>query len=270
MFIEYNKEDDNTIKKQSDRCLCMNYDIVTDKSTNKQYYVLPKNKRRCANKSEPGKLFCNKHKNCASFLRKYTSGYEPKYEPLAWQHPYVEGSHNCYSYFLNDKLDSVKEKCHELCLKKHKTGCPKKVEACGDLKPQPGNHNLLLKDGNLKNKKRVYKCGEMEKKILSDNPSLYKAGLTEKCKKQHYKGAMVIDPNHTFHFYRQDSSGRWSHKPGTLAISDIDADKKHIYVPHYANRDYSKDRKNDEPINYTDFCGYYCVPINKYLDTHSL
>ena len=63
--------------------------------------------------------------------------------------------------FLNDRLDSVKEKCHELCLKKHKTGCPKKIEACGDLKPQPGNHHLLLKDGNLKNKKPMHwKIGE--------------------------------------------------------------------------------------------------------------
>ena len=54
---------------------------------------------------------------------------------------------------------------------------------------------------------------------------------------------MVVDPHNTFHFYRQNPDGTWSHKPGTAPISNIDADGKTIYVPHFANRDYSKERK---------------------------
>lgn len=272
MVFEYNKKDDNTITKQKKRCLCIDYDVIVDKKNNKEYYSLENNKgkRRCNHNAEKGKHFCKKHRNCASFLRKYTSGYEPKYEPLEWVHPYVESSHNCYSYFLDDKAKNISEKCEELCIKNHKEGCPKKIKECGDLKPQPGNHYLLLKDGNLDNKKREFQCPKMEKKIMADNPSLYKTTLTQKCGKNHYKGAMVVDPEHTFHFYRQNIDGSWSHKPGTLPVTNVDADNKHIYVPHFANRDYSNEKKSRKPINYTSFCGYYCVPVNDYLDTNAI
>ena len=77
------------------------------------------------------------------------------------------------------------------------------------------------------------------KKILKDNPIIYKEKLTKKCKKGYYKGSMVADPGNTFHFYRQDPDGTWSHKPGTLPITKLDADKLPIYTPYTSNRDYS-------------------------------
>ena len=43
---------------------------------------------------------------------------------------------------------------------------------------------------------------------------------------------MVTDPGNTFHFYRQDPDGSWSHKPGTLTNNKSDADKLPIYTPY--------------------------------------
>ena len=76
------------------------------------------------------------------------------YKPKKWSHPYIEGSHNCYAYFLSDKSDSIQIKCKELCLQNNKKGCPKKIDECQDLIPQPGDHYLLNKYGNLKKEKK--------------------------------------------------------------------------------------------------------------------
>ena len=41
---------------------------------------------------------------------------------------------------------------------------------------------------------------------------------------------MVVAPLHTFHFYRQNRDGTWSHKPGTMKVTDVDADNNKIYI----------------------------------------
>lgn len=266
IMVKFHKEDDDTIKNQKNRCMCIDYD-----SQNIQNELHHNSEsRRCSNNAEKGSYFCKKHHNCVNFLRKFTSGSEIDYNPKNWNHPYIEGSHNCYSYFLDDKSQSVKHKCQELCLKKHKNGCPKKISECGDLKPQPGDFKLMLKKGSLKHKKRDYNCPDMESKILRDNPNVVKSAFLNKCPPNYYKGAMVVDPKNTFHFYRQDKDGLWSHKPGTLPVTNLDASNRKIYIPHFSNRNYSDDRSNEDKINYTAFCGYYCIPINEYLDTYSI
>ena len=76
---------------------------------------------------------------------------------------------------------------------------------------------------------------------------------------------MVVDPDNTYHFYRQNNNATWDHKPGISKISDIDANGNKIYIPHFANRDYTDNKNDDDAINYTHFCGYYCVPENTYI-----
>jgi len=66
----------------------------------------------------------------------------------------------------------------------------------------------------------------------------------------------------TFHFYRQDNNGYWSHKPGISSVANKDSDNKLIYVPHFANRDYRKE-DDDDSLFYNEFCGYYCIPSNQ-------
>jgi len=262
IMYSFYKEDDNTHTKEKDRCMCVDYDVKNNSFNmeNNQDY------RRCKHKAINGSNFCQKHQKCMNYLKLFTNNNEKSYDlDEEWKHPYIEGTHNCYSYFLDDKQKSLKEKCHKLCLKEG-DNCPRKIKKCGNFKPQPGDYYLLMRDGHLKNKKRDYQCDKMEKKIFQDNPNLKKTSFFERCPQNYYKGAMVVDPNHTFHFYRQNKNGLWSHKPGTMRITDLDADNKQIPIPHFSNRDYSH---KPNKINYTNFCGYYCIPGNNYLKTNS-
>lgn len=268
MYKKYLKlgDDDatNNKKKQIKLCKCLDYK-VKDSNSNLQNKDVELSK--CNNKTVNGSDFCEEHQNCMGFLRKSLSGYEMPYKPKKWSHPYIEGSHNCYAYFLNDKSDSIQIKCKELCLQNNKKGCPKKIDECQDLIPQPGDHYLLNKFGNLKKKERKYTCPNMHNKIVSDNPHIKPVPFLQKCPRKHYKGAMVVDRGNTFHFYRQNKDGSWSHKPGVLPVTNKDASGKKIYVPHFADRDYS-DRPRDNPISYNDFCGYYCLPLDSYIETN--
>lgn len=254
----------NSIGGSMKTCECVDYDIINNQYS-LQYNPTAKN---CKNQPEEGSKFCSKHKNCPNFMKTIVSGYEHDYDPNKWKHPYIEGSHNCYTYFLNDQIRAVKDRCNELC-NKFGYKCPKKIEQCSNLKPQPGHYSNLLNKGNLDMGHNKYNCPLMEGRIMGDNETIKKVGFGEKCPKYHYKGAMVVDPGHTYHFYRQNKDGSWSHKPGTLPVTNKDASDKVIYVPHNADRNYNKNNSNDG-IDYVDFCGYYCIPNNKYVNTHSI
>ena len=225
---------------------------------------------------------CSAYNSCRRILGRSLSGYEPNYMPEDWNDPLVEGTHNCYMYFLNDQKDTLQKKCLKMCKDKGKsedTCKKKKQELCSNLKPQPGDYAYLK--GNFKGNRRIYSCPAMVDKVLKDN---YKKGtknsniihwdnlthhqqFIKKCPKDHYKGVLVVHPGNTYHFYRQDKSGKFSHKQGTLSVEDKDASKKPIYVPHLSDMNYSKG--SDSGINYTDFCGYMCVPTNEHKDTHA-
>jgi hypothetical protein len=264
-------DDDNTINNQKGRCMCIDYKINNEGNFSTKHN---EKMHRCKNHKDGNSDFCKYHKQCNSFLRNFLSGYEPEYsesELEKWKHPYIEGSHNCYSYFLNNPVEAIKDSCEGICLKKNKKGCPKKIDECRDFIPQPGDHYLLKRDGNLNNKSRVYKCDTMEQKILSDNSSVFKVPFHKKCPKNYYKGSMVVDTDHTFHFYRQNKDGTWSHKPGTLPVTNKDANGDLIHIPHFAARDYSDgDNEDEDAINYNDFCGYYCIPSTEYSNKNSV
>ena len=143
-------------------------------------------------------------------------------------------------------------------VKKNNTckGTPKK---CSKLKPQPGKiSNRIINRFN---------CNSMTRNILSDNPSIKPCSFYEKCPKGYYKGAMVIEKNKTYHFYRQDNNVLWSHKPGILSVTNLDASNNVIYVPHLCDKDYKKNK--DKGIKYNEFCSYFCVPINILIKTKS-
>lgn len=212
---------------------------------------------------------CREYNSCKKMFMKAMSGSEPNYDPDSWSSPIIEGSHNCYTYFLNDQLPEVARKCRTLCKKKN--NCKKKISECSKLKPQPGH--LASRRGDKKLKNRKFTCKDMTKKILADNYNkklgksvIHPVPFMVKCPKHHYKGAVVVDPNETYHFYRQDSNVRWSHKQGTLRVENVDASGKPIYAPHLADMNYNKAGKSGG-INYSEFCNYMCVPNNNYLDT---
>ena len=60
---------------------------------------------------------------------------------------------------------------------------------------------------------------------------MYLAKFDKRCKKGFSKGFIVLDDkasDQDYHFYRQDNSGYWSHKPGRREAIDYDALKKKI------------------------------------------
>ena len=249
-------------KNKVGTCKCIDY--YTDENNNNFVKQVRKksgaiHEVKCNRKVKSNSHFCEKHQECPDFLKRFTNQSEPEYDPSRWSHPFIEGSHNCYAYFLDSIFDNLIKKCEKMCKKKSGTSCPKKIKECRSLIPQPGDDYLMNSTGSLKSKSYKYSCKEMEQKIKNDNPEIKKSELIKKCKKNSFKGAMVVDPGNTFHFYRQNKDGTWSHKPGTLPITNLDSDKLPIYTPFTANRDYAKPGDSD-PINYTGFCGYYCIP----------
>jgi len=256
------KGDPTLDPNNNDKCKCVDY---KSNGSNIPYSELEITK--CNKDVVFGSDFCLEHKNCGNFLKKFTTGYEPEYNPDSWSTPSIEGSHNCYAYFLDGQKQSIKTKCEEACHVHNQTGCPKKIPECQNMIPQPGDYYLLNKYGNLKKKDTDYTCPNMHNKIMADNPHIKPIGLLNKCPKNHFKGAMVVDFKKTFHFYRQNGDGTWSHKPGILPVTNLDSNGKKIYIPHFADRNYIKPNKNNH-INYTDFCGYYCIPKNDYYGSN--
>ena len=169
---------------------------------------------------------------------------------------FPKGSHNCYAYFLDAPNRSLTVKCEEIC--SGKENCPGRDNTCRDLIPQPGDASLLLKEGSTKSKTREYLCPDMINRIKADNPKITQVNFTDKCPANYYKGTMVVDHKNTFHFYRLNSNGVWSHKPGITSVKTEDATGKPIVVPHFADRNYKRTGSSD--INYNDFCGYFCIP----------
>ena len=205
---------------------------------------------------------CEEYTHCKKKYSEFMGGYEPHYNPEKWNPPTILNSHNCYTYFLNDEVLYTINKCKIECSKNNNCN-NSKIEECRQFKPQPGYYAKMVGAPY----KKEYTCLNMRKNILNDNPDIKISSFTEKCPTNYYKGAMVIDPNNTYHFYRQDSNMRWSHKPGTNKVTNLDASNKPIYNPQYADRDYKKSKKNG--LNYTKFCNYFCIPKNSHIDTNA-
>lgn len=70
------------------------------------------------------------------------------------------------------------------------------------------------------------------------------------------KVALVVDPGTDYHWYRLDSSGMWSHKPGGTQATNLDNSGNPITNPETANR-------CGTWLCYTDFCGYLCSCSDK-------
>lgn len=258
----------NTILVKQDKdCNC--FDDKQNKKPKRNY-------KKCIKKNNTKK--CEKYNFCKNKFSEFMSGSEPNYNPDYWSDPLIENSHNCYAYFLDDHIPAVKKDCKDTCANSNNANCIN--NKCGDFKPQPGD--CAHENGRIKKRARQYSCNKIEEAVLEDNtdPKTNKKniiklnrddnkGFTYKCPPKYYKGALVVDPNHTYHFYRQDSNVRFSHKQGTLPVENIDASKNPIYAPHLSDLNYNKKKKKNG-INYTKFCSYMCIPKNSHLNTCAL
>ena len=152
------------------------------------------------------------------------SGSELKYDPNKYNKNYnIKNSHNCYSYALGKIVNDL------------------------DSKAQPGyasgfNHIT----GN------DYNCKSFRKRLKKDSPGSYLEKFDNSCLPGFYKIFLALDPKNDYHWYRQDKSMYWSHKPGSTDVIDIDAEGKKIKNPLKSNR-------NFKHRNYYKPCFFACI-----------
>ena len=150
------------------------------------------------------------------------SGSETDYDPVKWnKNDKIRTTNNCFSYAVNK--------------------FPLKTF---DSKSQPG---LASGYKHLND----YKCKYFKERIQKDVPSAYIETFDNRCIPGFYKIFLTYGDD-DYHFYKQNSDGYWSDKPGSTDVHNVDASNKRITNPAYANRNY-------ESLNYDVPCFYACV-----------
>ena len=171
------------------------------------------------------------------------SGSEPERNDDAWSNDdALRESHNCLAYAMNAVNDTMVEKC-------------KTTEGCSVSFPQPGYAAGFSGFKRTKDKG----CIDMVLRMWGDNPKVKATTFYKKCPVGTSKIALIVDPKRDYHYLRQDPDGYWSHKPGAMKVTSLDASGRPIIRPDRALFIY---KYRDEPLTYTKFCGYYCVPRN--------
>jgi len=211
-----------TIKKRKVRCQCTS---------------------SCKNPPLDNSPFCAEHiKFCPS--KSPISGYEPEFNPAIYnKHKGVKESLNCFAYAFDWRHLPKTKKCT-------KNSCPIPF-------PQPGRASGYPKWSKVKGKR----CPDLMARLLGDVPDLKITSFEKKCPSKTSKIALVVDEDEDYHFYRQDSNGYWSHKPGATEVTHLDATNRPIYNPELASRHYL-----DSNLNYDQFCSYLCVPKGRKLN----
>lgn len=188
-----------------------------------------------------GSLFCKNHAGCPASPR---SGAEPPYAPETWNDDEATyKSMNCYAYAFDFRNPDLINECRR-----------NNGQDCRKYFPQPG---ALHGDRNVLNAVDRRNCPVVEHLIKSDVPDIEKSDFHSKCGAGKSKIALVVDPGEDYHFYRLDPDGYWSHKDGSNKVKRFDALRRRIFNPAGASRDY---RWQGSDLNYSDFCGFYCVP----------
>ncbi len=136
----------------------------------------------------------------------------PRYEPRRWNdHPTIQHGSNCYAYANN--------------------------QVAGDF-PQPGYY---ARGQHL----RTMDSEEIRAAACRDGLLPVFDVRTDLDPGQGWYVALAVAPGWDYHWYRQDESGRWSHKPGRAGVTDLDNSGNLILDPRQANRG-----------PYTEFCSY--------------
>ena len=163
------------------------------------------------------------------------NGSEPKFDAKKWNDNLkIKKTHNCYAYMLDIINEDFKQK------------------------PQPGYASgySYLSDDDIR------ACDRMFERIKADNPSTIRTSSQKRCPPGYRKGYMAVDPGDVsergtdYHFYRLDSSGYWSHKPGATNAKIDNSNGKKIIEPHKISR-------ASNSHNYKKSCGYFCFDPKK-------
>jgi hypothetical protein len=174
------------------------------------------------------------------------SGAEPKINLESWnKNSNLKESHNCFSYAMNAIDDKLIKDCND-------------TQDCNVGFHQPGYASGY---GHF-SEKHEKGCNDMVSRLWGDNPDVRPIEFEQRCHGKTSKIALIVDPKRDYHFLRQDSNGMWSHKPGAMDVTTKDASGRPILRPDRALFIY---KNHKDPLQYTKFCGYYCVPRGKPL-----
>jgi hypothetical protein len=135
----------------------------------------------------------------------------PAYQPAFWNvYSDILRNNNCYNYSNNKRTDTF---------------------------AQPGRASGQMYT--------ALTCAAVEPAAVADG--IVKLVGTD-CEDGKNKIALVVAPDMDYHWYRMDSNGYWSHKPGGTAATNLDNSGNIITNPETADRG-----------AYTDFCCYFCT-----------
>jgi hypothetical protein len=131
----------------------------------------------------------------------------PLYEPGWWNDGgQKQLRNNCYNYGSNHRTDTFRQVA----------GGSQPGAAAGAMYTSltgPAVRTAAVADG------------------LIDSP-----GANNKCPGEGHLVALVIAPNVDFHWYRKGRTGRWTHKPGSTPVTDVDNSNALITDPRTADR----------------------------------
>jgi len=185
----------------------------------------------------------NYSKNYVNYNTKYTKNNNatdcllamPEFTPDPWNSPVNQPYNNCYAYVFDD-------------LRSDRT-----------TKPQPGD---ILGVPSIPSEE--FSCPRLQNAIHNDYPSdsywlppndQGQSAAETPCACGYYKAFLALDEtpgNKDYHFWRQDRSGYYSHKPGDLAATNRDGNGNLITNPLTASR-----RVGD--FNYSTPCSFFCI-----------
>lgn len=136
----------------------------------------------------------------------------PVYEPEWWNVATRQPRNNCYNYSTNYRTDTF---------------------------AQPGKASGAMYS--------ALTCDEVKRGALADE-LLEAAANDNKCPSKGHLVALVIWPGRDYHWYRKGKDGKWSHKPGQTAVTNLDNSGNVIVDPRHADRG-----------GYTQFCTFMIV-----------
>ncbi|GGD36198.1 RHS repeat-associated core domain-containing protein [Pseudoxanthomonas indica] len=152
----------------------------------------------------------------------------PSYKPSFWNDGgHIQGTNNCYSY----AADRPENPASQL---------PRPFPYL----PQPGEWSGRPFESLT--------CRSIIRAAVSDG--MTKPDSKGNCPSCTHKVYLVVAPEVDYHWYRQDGDGTWSHKPGLMPVSNLDASGKVITNPAAANSNYAPNGPN-----YSKKCGVLCA-----------
>jgi len=152
------------------------------------------------------------------------SGSELDYNPKLWNNNNsIKNSHNCYTYSLGKIVNGLKNKA------------------------QPGYASGFDYISNSN-----FNCKSFKKRLEKDSPASYLEKFDNKCLPGFYKIFLAIDPKNDYHWWRQNSDQKWSHKPGSSNVTNLDASNELIDNPVLSNRKFTH-------RNYHKPCFFACI-----------